>query len=1107
MNIANEICHRSPQRRFSYEIPFLALPNSVILSLFCVLIIAPPTFAATRVALVTTGDVEPSGPTIALVTAELSGVRDVQLVDRESIHAVLQEQKLSLSGVIEADRAIQLGKLLKVDVFAVVDADGKGGQPFGLTIFDANTGLRLWDAAIHGKPAELGKTIAVAVRAAVEKDRTLDHGLRLIGFLPVRNVDLPRDRDVFCDMVRLLVERQLTSSPAIAVLERTRLVEVNQERQLPTTQPGSELWASVAVVQLEIGHGPSGHGLRAAVTLSGNSGPMGKRNVDVDLDSAADLAEKIQRVLVDLLKVPPAHPLHRDDEADRFARDAIILMHHSRFTAATEAAEAAFALQPEHGQRLILSNALWMRSSDRLRDGADMDQSLTMASRALALQQQSLKIRLEKPYDDGSYLDYMGGEERITFIEHFSAGLNSARSEKPEVREKAKEFRRAAMNYLLDYFDGWGRHVLKHHSNLDHFDAEILYGVRAAASVAVSFKEFAAARDHLCHQWIGSFNEAWPHAENRWMEAGGRQSQFMRCLFGMEYIFSASRWNDYTPAGLHASLGMIAGDFSQSTCKVMRMYGTIAGALADPNGAASSAEDRDKVLEALMHQLDETLDKPGPTPLQTARYAYMAAVDGINLLPAGTESSTNAAIALLRRSVARKDVIPYETVKLLLNEVSVGPNADRDRSAWLETLERVVSISREPNCHVFDANADGVRQVLAEVIRNVRKAHPELGPEKIGRPWTSVKLLATVGPSLGVTRLEEYAQVAGDRVCFIGSGVDADGRFFIQGFDVALTGGAPKPLAKMFVTPLDKMSDKNLFRDMANSRLIHGGAVDDRNYYVSVRSQGVVIFPRDGSDASRINIARGLPSDWTQFLASMGGDLYITSTTAGGSYLIKWNLEKQAATVRVSSIRKDAKSPLDNTRGLQFESMTADPPRNQILLGARESGSGGNWDQIRAGLWRYDVAADKFKKVLTVGSALNVGLFRGIDQDSLFMATTLWVVQYDLKTNSAQYASFKLGTINESYIRELQIKKETMKGAGWAEPDTQRPGARRVINNWLWMGEPFSRISSDAKTVEPLDAQLASDCKPIGPVWTIEWASRNQLLLGDIRQLYVVGLK
>ena len=56
------------------------------------------------------------------------------------------------------------------------------------------------------------------------KSQRSSQDLHTVGLLSVRNADLPRLSDCICDSVRLLLERELTASPGIAVLERRRLV-------------------------------------------------------------------------------------------------------------------------------------------------------------------------------------------------------------------------------------------------------------------------------------------------------------------------------------------------------------------------------------------------------------------------------------------------------------------------------------------------------------------------------------------------------------------------------------------------------------------------------------------------------------------------------------------------------------------------------------------------------------------------------------------------------------------------------------------------------------------------------------------------------------------
>jgi len=87
------------------------VPAIVGISCTLVLLCAIQTFAATHVALVTTGSTETAAQTIALATAQLAADgKDIELLDRQAINAIIQEQKLSLSGLVDREKMIQVGK-------------------------------------------------------------------------------------------------------------------------------------------------------------------------------------------------------------------------------------------------------------------------------------------------------------------------------------------------------------------------------------------------------------------------------------------------------------------------------------------------------------------------------------------------------------------------------------------------------------------------------------------------------------------------------------------------------------------------------------------------------------------------------------------------------------------------------------------------------------------------------------------------------------------------------------------------------------------------------------------------------------------------------------
>src|SRR4051812_41702920 len=96
---------------------------------------------AARVALVSGDKADGAGSVVALSEAKLSTAPGVILLERQAINKVLAEQKLSLSGVVEADQALTVGKLLAVDLFAVIEVGADGKEAAGLVVFDARTGV------------------------------------------------------------------------------------------------------------------------------------------------------------------------------------------------------------------------------------------------------------------------------------------------------------------------------------------------------------------------------------------------------------------------------------------------------------------------------------------------------------------------------------------------------------------------------------------------------------------------------------------------------------------------------------------------------------------------------------------------------------------------------------------------------------------------------------------------------------------------------------------------------------------------------------------------------------------------------------------------------
>lgn len=215
-----------------------------------------------RLAIVPGGDPLP-GELLVLSEAKLFDLPGIVLVERSEIDKVLAEQKLG--GLFDVARAVQLGKILRAELFAVLETTS-------IIVFDAETGLRYVDESLSDEandPKAMEKTVenvVGAVKAAVEKREKLEKNkLVTFGVLEVRNADFPAGRDIWCKAMAGLLERELLKSGA-AVLERSRLSLVNRERQL-TADGSNKLLASMQLIDLEFTRGEQPQSFRITARI------------------------------------------------------------------------------------------------------------------------------------------------------------------------------------------------------------------------------------------------------------------------------------------------------------------------------------------------------------------------------------------------------------------------------------------------------------------------------------------------------------------------------------------------------------------------------------------------------------------------------------------------------------------------------------------------------------------------------------------------------------------------------------------------------------------------------------------------------------------------
>ena len=180
-----------------------------------------------------------------IALAELSKESEIILLERKEINKITAEHKLS-SWSQGSNEIIRLGKLLNVDIFAVLLSENKD---YFFVVFDAKSAVRLIDQQLSGKsPEALAANIGATLKQTIPKLQK-ENSLRKITLFSIRNVELPRNKDVICNKIAAKLVRKIGQLPDFAVIEGRYIGLINKEREL--TQISSSL--SQASFLLNIG--------------------------------------------------------------------------------------------------------------------------------------------------------------------------------------------------------------------------------------------------------------------------------------------------------------------------------------------------------------------------------------------------------------------------------------------------------------------------------------------------------------------------------------------------------------------------------------------------------------------------------------------------------------------------------------------------------------------------------------------------------------------------------------------------------------------------------------------------------------------------------------
>lgn len=454
-----------------------------------------------------------------LVTATVPPSAGLQLLERDEIQPVLEEHETAAEGLTDPARAVAAGRLLSVDLFAVLANDPAG---VGLVAYDGRSGVRLVDQMLPGKTAAEQATAAVAtLELGLAKQSAQTHPVCL---LTVRNADLGSSMDCFCDGIGQILLRRLLTSTQITILERQYLDQLNKERLLPTSRPATPLMPSLQFMELEIDRGKHRGSYAATVFLSDSNGnKLG--SVGTDADDSSLLVEQLVAKLVEKLGVTSPQRPDSVRESMRFGAESDFFRSHGQCASALAASEAAYALNPsdtENQKRLAkdLTNAAT--------GSCPLDVALPQLDRALNLcRGYERTARNQAGLLDGSYFDVENG------IGNFiAAHCASANDSHPSAA--LESLRTGFRDYQIEKVQRWAASSGAAHHDSKWADsaessANALWGrvIPDLSRCSLTRTELAGDLDEVVgRQWLGAYRKRTSHV---WWDQSF--SSFIACIY------------------------------------------------------------------------------------------------------------------------------------------------------------------------------------------------------------------------------------------------------------------------------------------------------------------------------------------------------------------------------------------------------------------------------------------------------------------------------------------------------------------------------------------------------------------------------------------------
>lgn len=334
---------------------FLAGPSSAVEPSL------PTIGSTTTVAMAVADGGETGRAVLELAGAELCRQPGLVLVERLNVERLLKEQDLTKFGSGQSGQAYALNSMLGADVFAVLETDKEKKSTLGMLVYDANSGVTLGYTPLEPtNTVGNAATVVKMIEAACRKRRLPVQERVLVSLVSLRNVDLPRTRDAWCDAIGVMLMRRLVASPDVAVLNRGHLGFVNREVQLTGTR--HDVMAALLRIELEFNLNGT-NGACATLLLKDSKGVTVAKHTAASspADSGALVKQLQEWLLATLHSHPSEQGMSNTQEAEQFAYEAECYLAQGNLDQAYANAEAAIALDPTSAALHVRMGALYYK--------------------------------------------------------------------------------------------------------------------------------------------------------------------------------------------------------------------------------------------------------------------------------------------------------------------------------------------------------------------------------------------------------------------------------------------------------------------------------------------------------------------------------------------------------------------------------------------------------------------------------------------------------------------------------------------------------------------------------------------------------------------------